>query len=250
MISRHAAFKQQENKNMKNRIMEIQFDRGVLKIGHKDNIGSLNDVMTLGNMYREARGLRPVKLDEWLRLESTHEFFTALERHLFEESQVVDIKGDSNCVVTTDLEVSDIKGKNERLSQVKSPLLISRRGRYGGTWSHKYVMLELAMWLNPDFKIEVISKVFDSGILLERDLGGETFKNVNKLIDEVFPSQDNKDKYIQYAQYVRKVCDYPVEKGTWDKADTETLKLRNEELKRAKAVLGSGLVTDFKQILK
>ena len=42
---------------MNNKIMEIQFDRGVLKIGHKDSVGSLNDVMTLGNMYREAIGL-------------------------------------------------------------------------------------------------------------------------------------------------------------------------------------------------
>ena len=110
-------------------------------------------------------------------------------------------------------------------------------------------MLELAMWLNPDFKIEVISKVFDSGILIERDNGGEASININKLIDQAFLNQDNKGKYIQYAQYVRKVCNFPKEEGVWDKAPVSTLALRTKEIERAKALLESGLLTSFQQLI-
>ena len=45
-------------------------------------------------------------------LEGTHEFFAALERHIFKDSQVVDIIDDSKAPAAGEIEVADSKGKN------------------------------------------------------------------------------------------------------------------------------------------
>ncbi len=56
-------------------MMTIQIGKDyTVQVGHKTEMGKLNDVLTIGNEYREKRGLRKVELQDWLRLEATWEY--------------------------------------------------------------------------------------------------------------------------------------------------------------------------------
>jgi len=58
-----------------NQEMTVQIgNNNTIKIGHLTKVGSLNDVLTIGNSYRKAKELSEIDLKEWLRKESTWEF--------------------------------------------------------------------------------------------------------------------------------------------------------------------------------
>lgn len=42
-----------------------------------------------------------------------------------------------------------------------SDLLQSKRGKYGGTWAHPLIFLDLCMWLSPKFKVAALKIVYD-----------------------------------------------------------------------------------------
>lgn len=46
----------------------------------------------------------------------------------------------------------------KRLSDMNSISIISKTGRYGGTYAHKHIAFEFAMWLSPEFKLWVIEE--------------------------------------------------------------------------------------------
>ena len=50
-----------------------------VQIGHLTKMGSLNDILVIGNSYRRAKGQREITLDEWLRRESTWEYIHEVE---------------------------------------------------------------------------------------------------------------------------------------------------------------------------
>ena len=57
-----------------NQMMEVRLGNfGVLQIGHKTFMGSADAIMKIGNELREQKGLKPKKLDTYLRLNSTWE---------------------------------------------------------------------------------------------------------------------------------------------------------------------------------
>jgi hypothetical protein len=44
----------------------------------------------------------------------------------------------------------------KQLTQLNGKSIISRAGRYGGTYAHKDIAMDFAMWLSPEFKFNVI----------------------------------------------------------------------------------------------
>ena len=44
-------------------------DNHTITIGHLTKMGSLNDVLAIGNSYRQNNGLRMIELKEWLSKE-------------------------------------------------------------------------------------------------------------------------------------------------------------------------------------
>ena len=48
---------------------------------------------------------------------------------------------------------------------------LGTRGKEGGTWMHPYLFIDFAMWINPEFKLQVIKFVHDQLIEFRHDAG-------------------------------------------------------------------------------
>ena len=62
---------------------------GTVKIGHLDRMGSANEILAIGNQIRESKGLKPKKLDTFLRLATTWEKIIKLHNVAIEESEKI-----------------------------------------------------------------------------------------------------------------------------------------------------------------
>lgn len=78
-------------------------------------------------------------------------------------------------------DVSDfllLKGTKEFVETVKQrendntiKVVLSKKGKNGGTWLHPLVFIDFAMWLNPSFKYDVLKFVHDELIKKRNDAG-------------------------------------------------------------------------------
>lgn len=72
-------------------------------------------------------------------------------------------------------------------SDLENGLIVTKRGKYGGTWMHPYLFIDFAMWLSPEFKVTVIRWVYDNLIKVRHE-AGDSCKEVNEAIFESSPS--------------------------------------------------------------
>lgn len=131
-----------------NQILEVNFGGHRMQIEHKTGMGNLTELWGIGNEYRKSRGLAPLDLDNWLRRPQTEEFIRVVEQDLGIEN------------------VNDSKSKDSnksRINKIKSPLIKTKRGRYGGTYAHFYIMLEAMMHLQGGYaKVKIFSSIKDA----------------------------------------------------------------------------------------
>jgi len=94
-------------------------------------------------------------------------------------------------------------------------LIISKRGKYGGTWAELYILLKIASMLDKDLEVEIYRVFIEENILSLRDLGGDNYIELNNAID-TFPNikgKNNRGFYIQIAQEFRKKLEILETKG-------------------------------------
>jgi hypothetical protein len=166
-----------------NAIMRVRFGDRKLTIGHKDKMGSLNELISIGNDYRVENGKEPMRMDKILELKGISEYIIMLEN-----------KENLNSPKSGDLEVSDIKGVRH--------VLKTKRGKYGGTWSHLNIMVRIAIEMNPEFADDVIT-TFVKGKLLEyRDIAGDDFKILSAAIRIFDPTTSNRISMARGLNYI------------------------------------------------
>ncbi len=76
---------------------------------------------------------------------------------------------------------------NSNSSDLENGLMLTKRGKNGGTWMHPYLFIDLAMWLSPEFKVTVIRWVYDNLIKLRIE-AGDSFKIVNQALFNQTPT--------------------------------------------------------------
>ncbi len=62
---------------------------------------------------------------------------------------------------------------------------VKTRGRNGGTWMHPYLFIDFAMWINVQFKIDVIEFVYDQ-LIKYRIESSDNFILMNKALSDRF----------------------------------------------------------------
>ena len=70
-------------------------DYGSVLIGHKTKMGKAKDIMAMGNLTREIKGLRPIELKDILRSQDFWEF--VVEYHNSNSSQMATFREARNC---------------------------------------------------------------------------------------------------------------------------------------------------------
>ena len=127
------------------------------------------------------------RLDNWLRSENVSEFIKVLERSL-------------NPNLEDYLNTSQMRELNFR------PAIRTKRGRYGGgTYLHKHLAMKLAMWLSPEFELEVI-KAYECGIVrkeawdIQRVMAANGYKFlVESVTENIVPEFEKNKKSPQFA---------------------------------------------------
>jgi hypothetical protein len=92
------------------------------------------------------------QIDNWLRNKGTLDFIGYWEKKYNQDFNSLEFEEVRNSAGKKEFTMS-VK-KLHSLANLKG--IISRSGRYGGTYAHKDIAMEFAMWLSPEFKLHVI----------------------------------------------------------------------------------------------
>ena len=128
---------------MKNKLKVQDILISVSQINEEDFI-SLTDMARYKNADKPDDVIR-----NWIKTQKTIEFITAWEEVFNPNFKPVQIDGFKNN--------NDLTPK-KWIEQTNAIGIISKRGRYGGTYAQKDIALEFATWLSPKFKLYVIKE--------------------------------------------------------------------------------------------
>ncbi len=181
--------------------MTIQIGKEfTVKIGHKTEMGKLNDIFTIGNSYREAEGKKLKTMEQFLSLPDTWEFILEAELNENPNRHSDDLK-----IPTKD------SGKKVLYGQAIKNFTVIKSQRGGkpdnrGVWANLHILLKASMYLSAKLEYEVIDVFINQKILFWREVGGENFKEFNSLIDTLpdRKGKENRNLYIEISLEIRK----------------------------------------------
>ena len=228
-----------------NQMMSVQIGKDhTVKIGHLTKMGKLNDVLAIGNSYRKTKGLREITLEEYLRRANTWEFIIEVEQKYGK---------------TTNWEIPSLE-KDEKNRIVYSSLMKkfsvikSQRGgkpENRGVWANLQIMLDLAIYLSPTLRLEMIDIFINQKLLQLRDIGGDSFKEFNKIVDTL-PDRVGKNNmgiYIQVATKIRKKLEILDTKGYNEKEHNALIQEnRTEWLKSLTFAVKVGFIKSYENL--
>lgn len=114
---------------------------------------------------------------------------------------------------------------------------LTTRGQNGGTWMHPFLFIDFAMWLNAEFKYEVIKFVYDQLIQYRND-AGNTYKSMATAICKITP----KGEQAKAIQDISKANNHIVY-GTHEK------EIRNKQAEESKVKELTELQTDITKLI-
>jgi hypothetical protein len=222
-----------------NQVMQLSFGERVLEIEHKTKMGSLTELWAIGNAIRESKGLTQLDMSNYLRSQETLELVQAVERKL----------GIFKCVESTDL-----KNSSGLLTEsIKSDLIRTKRGRYGGgTWTHIYILLDAAARMDADFKVKMFDILIHGKLLEWRDDSGDSFKALNVALDMTAVRKTGETApvaaYIKLANVIR--ANVLGSDKLWNEATYDELKRRDVIERQLISILKLDLNRDFNHLLE
>jgi hypothetical protein len=240
-----------------NQTMTIQIGKNyTVQIGHLTKMGSLNDVLKIGNEYRKAKGLREIEIREWLVKETTWEFIIKVfnEESKKSNSQIASLDiGATISNLPRDLSNRIAFGEIFKTKEFSLVIKSQRGGKpeNRGYWANMFLLLDLANFLDVDLKYEMYEVFIENKILFWRDIGGDSFKEFNKIIDTLPDRKDQKNTgiYIQIATQIRKKLEILGTKGYNEKEHNSLIQEnRAEWLKSLTFAIEVGLIKSYDQL--
>lgn len=175
-------------------VMERELYGRVIRQDSKTQMFNGNDLLKVCNEARKLKGLSEKQINNYMVNESTKELIQTL------------------CI-------------QENISETEA--ILSRRGKYGGTWMHPVVMIDFAMWLSPEIKVRILSWVLD-GLIDARSESGDSFKSAMSSLSQAFPAEaDRPNFYHAVSRQIAEACRVGIDKDKWQRASEKQLKLRD-----------------------
>lgn len=156
----------------------------------KDSFFALNDIVRVVNMIRfvELKESEPVRIERYFALDSTKSF------------------------------IQKIKEKKQCEAYIRA------RGRGKESWVHPHLLLDILLWANPAFKIEIYDWLFDFLIKYRID-SGDSFNIMKGALHT-----HSKQKHL-FSKAIKAVCKNiknMIGVDDWNKASAEQLRRRDE----------------------
>ena len=107
----------------------------------------------------------------------------------------------------------------------------STRGKGGGTWMHPYLFVKFAMWLSPEFELQIIKWVYDN-LIQVRNNAGDYYKQMCDSIQNNYLAlkgeKPNPFVFINEAKFLNQLCYNSNEVGKRNELNETELRLLNE----------------------
>ena len=145
------------------------------------------DLVIAGNKWRAMNGLRPIDFGQWKNQATTKDFISELERQY---------------------------GK----------VIISGNGRGNPTWVHPFLFLDLALSLNPKFKVEVYKWLYDC-LLKYINSSGDSYKI---MAGALYENTSQKTKFSESMKKLANIIKNKIGVDDWQKATEEQLQYRDK----------------------
>ena len=202
----------------------------------KNHTIRLNDLEDAANKIRTAKREETFaigdKLDSFKRSNEIEAFVRSLERK----------ESNSNSVNLTENNNSPRNGSN----YFSSPLIISKTGRYGGTWVHPLIALRFAAWLDPDLEVEIYTRFLEHKIIEKRVESSDTWNKLRYSYSRMIGQSFKFYHFVHIANAISEKlnCD------DWDTADTGTLDKRTKIQDTLSFLIDSKVITTREGVLR
>lgn len=125
--------------------------------------------------------------------------------------------------------------------------MVSKRGKYGGTWSHPLIALRFAAWLDPELEVEIYHQFLESKILEKRVKSSDAWNKIrdsytNMVGRETFKFYD----FIHIANAISSKLSC----NDWNSATEETLSKRTQIQDMLSALMDTKIIKTKEQLLK
>lgn len=168
-------------------IMERPLFGGIVRQKSKLEFLNANDLVSVGNKWRITHDLPPFNFNQWKTSNQTKEFISSLEKEF-------------GCV------------------------MITTRGQKGGTWVHPFLFIDMALAINPSFKVEVYKWIYDC-LLKYRNDSGDSYK---KMAGALYLNTTKKSTFSKSMSVVCKMIQAEVGVCDWQKATESQLAYRDK----------------------
>lgn len=153
----------------------------------KSEFISANDLVMAGNKWRLENNLPLFTLATWMNSNPTKEFIQEL-RNSFGE------------------------------------VVFTSSGRNGGTWLHPFLAVDLTLAINPKFKVEVYSWLYDC-LLKYRNDSGDSYK---RMCGALFDNTTKKSRFSEAMKMLGVMIKKEVGVEDWQTAKQEQLEYRDK----------------------
>ena len=137
------------------------------------------EYISLTDMAKSANPRTDIVIQNWLRNRNTIEFLGLWEQMYNANFNPIEFDGIRNQAGLNTFALSS----KQWIERVGAIGIISKAGRYGGTFAHKDIAFEFGTWLSPAFKLYLIK---DYQRLKEEEMGQQSLEwNVKRLMAKV-----------------------------------------------------------------
>lgn len=136
------------------------------------------------------------------------------------------------------------------LSQKENNVFTKTRGKNGGTWMHPYLFIDFAMWLNPEFKYEVLKFVHDQ-LIKNRHEAGDGHKILASQVGKIVNKQFMKVAMTNISTGINHIIYGRHERNIRNKEATETYLTALRDLqKKVTMLIDEGFLRSYEDVLK
>lgn len=191
-------------------ILKRPFLTGEVSQKSKSGLFSVNDLVNVANQKRRELGKRDFNLAQYMKTKSFLEFVEELQ------------------------------------SQMPNDVLISKsgKGRNSATWVHPLLFIDIALAVDPKFKISVYQWLYDE-LLKYRNSSGDSYK---KMMGALYDKTNDKARFHLLVKEIAVHIKQKLKVDDWNKSTEEQLKKRDKI--HENIVLLSDVLRDVNQIVR